>query len=404
MQNKTLWLLIAAAILAAACKSEPKIDLQSLSERERDGLIGDVRATLTDDVVLDQQNGQWLEIQQASSTAIYDAAGKRTHQTPYRVVMENGFAITQHEALFDPTVKSNSGNVLNMDNNSKKYVEHDAKGNVIERGTHDNGNKAAVELSVKYEFDARGNWIKRTLLRPTQINGKKELQPSEISYRQIIYSDSAKDSTTPKLSPDSAKQLKSPVAPTEEAIATGRILFLQRCAACHGENGMAKTEFAAAMPAKPVNLADPKIASLTEGWVYAVINEGIKSSGMPGFKGRLSDEAIWKLALYARQIPGNQAKAELALAKATPAPAKQPDAVDPERRYPLKGKIVSVEVELKQVTIEHEEIKGYMEAMTMPFPLRDEKLLRQVKKGDQIQATLIIGGAKGWRLENVVLK
>ena len=167
---------------------------------------------------------------------------------------------------------------------------------------------------------------------------------------------------------------------------------------------MAKTEFAAAMPAKPANLADPKIASLTEGWVYAVINEGIKSSGMPGFKGRLSDEAIWKLALYTRQIPGNQAKAELALAKATPAPAKQPDSVDPERRYPLKGKIVSVEVELKQVTIEHEEIKGYMEAMTMPFPLRDEKLLSKVKKGDQIQATLIIGGEKGWRLENVVLK
>ncbi len=404
MRNKTLWLLIAAAILAAACKSEPKIDPQLLSDRERDGLTGDVRATLTDDVVLDQQNGQWLEIQQASSTAIYDAAGKRIQQTPFRIVMENGFAITQHEALFDPTVKGDNGNVLNMDNNSKKFVEHDAKGNVVERGTHDNGNKVGVELSVKYEFDARGNWTKRTLLRPTQANGKKELQPSEISYRQIIYADSTKDSSAPKFSFDSAKQLKSPVAPTEEAIAAGRILFLQRCAACHGENGMAKTEFAAAMPTKPASLTDSKTSSLTEGEVYAVINEGIKSSGMPGFKGRLSDEAIWKIALYARQIPSNQAKAELALAKATPATAKQPDAVDPERRYPLKGKIVSVEVELKQVTIEHEEIKGYMEAMTMPFPLRDEKLLSKVKKGDQIQATLVIGGEKGWRLENVTLK
>ncbi len=404
VQNKTLWLLIAAALLAAACKSEPKIDLQSLSERERDGLIGDVRATLTDDVVLDQQNGQSLEIQQASSTAIYDAAGKRTLQTPFRVVMENGFAITQHEALFDPTVKGDSGNVLNMDNNTKKFVEYDAKGNVIERGTQDSGKRTAVELSVKYEFDARGNWIKRILLRPTQANGQRELQPSEISYRQIIYADSTKSSATAELIPASAKQLKSPIPVSDETIATGRILFLQRCAACHGENGLAKTEFASAMPTKPANLADPKIASLTEGEVYAVINEGIKSSGMPGFKGRLSDEAIWKLALYARQIPGNQAKAELALAKATPTPVKQPDAVDPERRYLLKGKIVSVEVELKQVTIEHEEIKGYMEAMTMPFPLRDEKLLSKVKKGDQIQATLVIGGTKGWRLENVVLK
>ena len=127
------------------------------------------------------------------------------------------------------------------------------------------------------------------------------------------------------------------------------------------------------------------------------------TSGMPGFKGRISDEAIWKIALYTRQLPHDQAKAEAALAKASPTPAK-PVAPDAERRYQLTGKIVSVEPELKQVTIEHEEIKGYMEAMTMPFPLQDEKLLGRVKKGDRIQATLVIGGAKGWRMENVVIK
>ena len=404
MQNKTLWLLIAVTILAAACKSEPKIDPRLLNDRERDGLIGDVKATLTDDVVLDQQNGQWTEIQQASSTTLYDAAGKRTLQTPFRIVMENGFAITQHEALFDPTVKRDSGNVVNIDNNTKKFVEYDAKGNVLERGTQENGKRTVVELSVKYEFDARGNWIKRTLLRPSQVNGQRELQPSEISYRQIIYADSAKDPSTSKLSLDSAKQVSSSIAPTEETIAAGRILFLQRCAACHGENGLAKTDFAAVMPVNPANLTDERIASLTEGQMYSVISEGIKSSGMPGFKARLSDEAIWKLALYARQIRSHQTKTSTTLAQTSPTPVKQAVAVDPERRYPLKGKIVSVEPELKQVTIEHEEIKGYMEAMTMPFPLRDETLLRKVKKGDGIQATLVIGGVGGWRLENVVLK
>ncbi|MGH9800338.1 MAG: copper-binding protein, partial [Blastocatellia bacterium] len=77
---------------------------------------------------------------------------------------------------------------------------------------------------------------------------------------------------------------------------------------------------------------------------------------------------------------------------------------DAERRYKLTGKIVSVEPELKQLTIEHEEIKGYMEAMTMPFPLRDEKLLGRAKKGDRIQATVVVGGTKGFRLENVVIQ
>ena len=45
-----------------------------------------------------------------------------------------------------------------------------------------------------------------------------------------------------------------------------------------------------------------------------------------------------------------------------------------------------------------------MEAMTMPFPLRDEKLLGRVKAGDKIQATVVVGGTKGFRLENVIIK
>lgn len=55
------------------------------------------------------------------------------------------------------------------------------------------------------------------------------------------------------------------------------------------------------------------------------------------------------------------------------------------------------------MVIEHEEIKGYMEAMAMPFPLLDEKMLGKLKKDDRIQATLVVGVGY-WRLENVVIK
>ncbi|MBP6824441.1 MAG: c-type cytochrome, partial [Acidobacteria bacterium] len=310
MPDKILFLLLLVLVLLTGCKSEPRVDPQSLTERERDGLIGNVRATLTDDVVLDEQNGQWMEVQQASSTTLYDAAGKRTLQTPFRVMMANGFAITQHELLFDPiAVPTNS--------NSKKYVEHDNKGNVVERGDQDNGKRIAVELFVKYEFDMRGNWIKRTLLRPVEKSGKKELQPSEISHRQIIYADSVKAEAPVELIPATAKQLKSPIAATEENLAAGKNLFLQRCAACHGENGKAKTEFAAVMPTKPADLTEQPAISLTEGEVFSAASEGIKASGMPGLKGRISDEAIWKIAMYVRQLPLDQARAET-IAKASP--------------------------------------------------------------------------------------
>lgn len=405
MRNKLCLLLI---VLLAACNSEPKIDPALLSERERDGLIGDVRAVLTEDVVLSEESGKWIEAQQASSTTIYDAAGKRTLQTPFRVVMTGGFAITPHELFFDPTAKRNSGSAVTLDNVNKKYTEFDGKGNIVEKGSNDGG-KRTKELSIKYEFDSRGNWIKRTLSRLTDRNGQKdqkdqkELLPTEISYRQIVYADAAKTSSPAELISASAKQLKSPIAETSEILEAGRSLFLQRCSACHGENGIAQTEFAVAMPSKPADLKSPQVAALTEGEIYTAINDGFKTSGMPGFKNRLSDEAIWKLALYVKKLSRESASNQTATAKASPTPVPQAAKTETEKRYALKGKVTKVERELKQVVIEHEEVKGYMEAMTMPFPMSDEKVLGKLKAGDKIEATLVVGVGM-WRLENVVIK
>src|SRR5262249_1106749 len=87
----------------------------------------------------------------------------------------------------------------------------------------------------------------------------------------------------------------------------------------------------------------------------------------------------------------------------SPKPARPATPPRAEQRYQLKGKVISIERELRQVTIEHEEIKGYMGAMTMPFPLNDEKALSRIRKDDRIEATLVIGGSK-WGLENVVIK
>lgn len=389
--------------LLAGCNSEPKIDPASLTERERDGLAGDVRAVLTDDVVLSEENGKWMEAQQASSTTIYDAAGKRTLQTPFRVVMTGGFAITPHELFFDPTAKRNSGNVVTLDNFNKKYTEFDGYGNVIEKGSQDGGKKTLKELSVRYELDARGNWIKRTLYRLTDRNGQKELLPAEISYRRIVYADAAKTSSPSELISASARQLKSPVAETSENLESGRSLFLQRCSACHGETGNAQTEFSAAMPTKPADLKATPVATLTEGEIYTTINDGFKTSGMPGFKGRISDEAIWKLALYVKKLSRESTSNQTATAKASPTPVQPTAKPEAEKRYALKGKVTKIERELKQVVIEHEEVKGYMEAMTMPFPLTDEKVLSRLKVGDKIEATLVVGIGM-WRLENVVIK
>lgn len=72
------------------------------------------------------------------------------------------------------------------------------------------------------------------------------------------------------------------------------------------------------------------------------------------------------------------------------------------RRYELKGKVLTVEKDKHRVTVSHEEIKDFMDAMTMPFTVRDDWVFDQADPGDQITATLVVDETESW-LENVVI-
>ncbi len=74
----------------------------------------------------------------------------------------------------------------------------------------------------------------------------------------------------------------------------------------------------------------------------------------------------------------------------------------PERRYDLSGKIVAVDREAHQITIQHEDIAGLMPGMTMPFRVNDDWVFRAAQAGDNVSATLVIRGNSS-HLENVVV-
>jgi protein SCO1/2 len=74
-----------------------------------------------------------------------------------------------------------------------------------------------------------------------------------------------------------------------------------------------------------------------------------------------------------------------------------------EQRYELKGKVVAVEAAKGRVTVEHEEVKGFMAAMTMPFPMRDTEALKVMEPGDQLQATLVVADDGGYWLDSPVI-
>ena len=80
---------------------------------------------------------------------------------------------------------------------------------------------------------------------------------------------------------------------------------------------------------------------------------------------------------------------------------RQTQTAAPAHRYELKGKVISVDKARHRVTLDHEEIPGYMEAMVMPYTIKDEQVLAELAPGDQLRATLVVGDNSSW-LEDIM--
>ncbi len=82
---------------------------------------------------------------------------------------------------------------------------------------------------------------------------------------------------------------------------------------------------------------------------------------------------------------------------------------DGAERYPLKGKVQALDIFDRELTVAHEEIPGFMPAMTMPFKMPEDKSLlarfrgmrlERLRRGDVITATLVVKANESW-IENV---
>jgi protein SCO1 len=72
------------------------------------------------------------------------------------------------------------------------------------------------------------------------------------------------------------------------------------------------------------------------------------------------------------------------------------------RRYHLKGTVVQIDKAQQHLVVNHEEIPGFMGAMTMPYPVVDAQTLEKLSPGDQITADVVVT-PNDIHLENVVV-
>jgi thiosulfate dehydrogenase len=125
-----------------------------------------------------------------------------------------------------------------------------------------------------------------------------------------------------------------PIPANEENYLAGAKVYREQCAGCHGLPNQTPPIISDGMfPHAPMLFKDKGVTDDPPQESYWKAANGIRLSGMPSFKGALTDTQLWQVALlvaHANEIPDSVKKVlapEPAVAAAGSAPAPRPTKV-----------------------------------------------------------------------------
>jgi mono/diheme cytochrome c family protein len=100
------------------------------------------------------------------------------------------------------------------------------------------------------------------------------------------------------------KGQQNPVPDTEAEVKEGAKHFQHHCQMCHGLDGQ-KTgvPFADTMDPPVADLASKRVQDYEDGQLKWIIENGIRFSGMPAWKGMLDDQTMWRMVRFMRKLP-----------------------------------------------------------------------------------------------------
>ena len=88
-----------------------------------------------------------------------------------------------------------------------------------------------------------------------------------------------------------------PIQADEPNLVAGVKVYQDHCAVCHGLPGQPESAIATGMFPRPPKLMEGKGVTDDEpGESYWKVANGIRLTGMPGFKGRLTDFQLWQVS------------------------------------------------------------------------------------------------------------
>jgi len=104
--------------------------------------------------------------------------------------------------------------------------------------------------------------------------------------------------------PSDQRAARNPLAPSEAVLSRARAHFADHCALCHGNDGRGRTKIGQALYPKAPDMTLPETQSLADGELFAIIENGVRLSGMPawGQPGSQDDEGSWELVHFIRHL------------------------------------------------------------------------------------------------------
>ena len=78
------------------------------------------------------------------------------------------------------------------------------------------------------------------------------------------------------------------------------------------------------------------------------------------------------------------------------AETKASESKEPVKQYAMRGEVTQMDPEHQAATIKHENIPGFMHAMTMEYGIRNKQDFAKLHKGDHIDATVFVQGDDFW--------
>lgn len=105
--------------------------------------------------------------------------------------------------------------------------------------------------------------------------------------------------------PAALRNAGNPVPLTPAVLGEARAHWADHCASCHGNDGKGKTTIGERLYPRAPDMTLPRTQELSDGELFAIIDNGIRLTGMPGW-GDGTDESrreSWALVHLIRRLP-----------------------------------------------------------------------------------------------------